>query len=274
MDAQAPSSRFPWAFLLWLFVLSVPFWWLGAIAGDRLQGKLPVDLPVSALMAVNPLLTALILTYRESGASGVKRLLRRVTDYRRIERKRWYIPMFGLLPTIYVVAYALMRLSRAPLPADPQVPLWLAPIFFALFFVAAIGEEVGWQGYVIERLPVRWSALGAAAFLGVVWAVWHIVPDLQAHRPWSWITWQRLYSVGLRILIVWLFNNTGKSVFAVIVFHALDGVSFSLFPNNGSHYEPFFICFVTVFTVGVIVFLWGARTLADYRFARPRESAH
>ena len=58
----------------------------------------------------------------------------------------------------------------------------MVPVFFAVFFVAAAGEELGWQGCAIERLRVPWNALEAAIILGAVWAVWHIVPLVQAHR--------------------------------------------------------------------------------------------
>lgn len=40
-----------------------------------------------------------------------------------------------------------------------------------------------------------------------------------------------------RILIVWLYNNTGGSVFAVALFHATLNLSFMLFPVNGSHFD-------------------------------------
>lgn len=40
------------------------------------------------------------------------------------------------------------------------------------------------------------------------------------------------------MLHAWLFNNTGKSVFGVAVFHAMSNVSWQMFPNQGSHYDP------------------------------------
>ncbi|HEU0113987.1 MAG TPA: CPBP family intramembrane glutamic endopeptidase, partial [Thermomicrobiales bacterium] len=50
----------------------------------------------------------------------------------------------------------------------------------ALFFIPALTEEAGWSGYVIDPLQSRWSALSAAMVVGLVWAVWHAVPYLQA----------------------------------------------------------------------------------------------
>ena len=43
------------------------------------------------------------------------------------------------------------------------------------------------------------------------------------HGP-SWMLWQRgVYSVAFRILLVWIYNNTG-SLFATTLFHAMDNV--------------------------------------------------
>jgi hypothetical protein len=58
-----------------------PFWVLGAFSGGLLPKSLPLD-PVSALMAVNPCVAASILTSWE----GIKALLRRAVDLRRITR--------------------------------------------------------------------------------------------------------------------------------------------------------------------------------------------
>jgi membrane protease YdiL (CAAX protease family) len=63
-----------------------------------------------------------------------------------------------------------MRLMELPLP-DPQIPLLIAPVFFFMFFMGAIGEELGWMGYAIEPLQNRWGALKASIILGFIWAI-------------------------------------------------------------------------------------------------------
>jgi membrane protease YdiL (CAAX protease family) len=47
--------------------------------------------------------------------------------------------------------YFLMPLIGKPIP-DPQFPMLMAPVLFAVSFVLAIGEEAGWSGYVIGGL--------------------------------------------------------------------------------------------------------------------------
>lgn len=254
--------------------LSLPFWMIGATSEGFLPRSLPLDLPVSALMAVNPCIAASILTLRDRGWEGVRALLRRAVDFRRITRKIWYLPMVLLWPATMVLAYAVMRLMGAPLP-DLKIPVSIAQILGLGFALSAAGEELGWQGYAFAPLQNRWNALGAAVILGTVWGVWHMVPFAQSHRPTAWIMWQTLGMIPFRILIVWLFNNTGKSVFAAIVFHATSNVSQFLFPNYGSHYDPFVAGLILTLTAGGAVVLWGPETLARYRFGQrlPSSSA-
>jgi membrane protease YdiL (CAAX protease family) len=126
---------------------------------------------------------------------------------------------------------------------------------------------LGWSGYAIDPLQQRWGALKASLILGVVWALWHGIPFVQTGNPPNWIVWKSLSVVALRILIVWLYNNTGKSVFAAILFHDMINVSEFLFPNYGSHYDPFVTGLITWLTAGIFTFGWGAKTLAGNRYS-------
>jgi membrane protease YdiL (CAAX protease family) len=121
-----------------------------------------------------------------------------------------------------------------PLPNEPYIPFLQIPLLLVLFFILAIGEEVGWTGYATDPVQDRWSALTTGIILGLVTALWHFVPLIQMGRTLIWIAWWALGSISIRILTVWLYNNTGRSLFAAIVFHAMFNVSFALFPNYGS----------------------------------------
>ena len=85
---QAASERLL-AFYSLVFALSIPFWLINAVA-DRLRRRPePVDLPLSALAFVNPLLAALLLTRREGGPEAAKALLRESLAFDRIRPRRW-----------------------------------------------------------------------------------------------------------------------------------------------------------------------------------------
>ena len=135
------------------------------------------------------------------------------------------------------------------------------------FFVAAECEELGWSGYALDPLQVRRTALQAGVILGLVWAAFHFVPLAQHGRSAGWIAWWVLSTVTLRVLLVWLYNNTGKSVFAATLFHAMANVSqlgpFLNFGPGGYPYDAQRISGLILAGAAVIVtVVWGPRTLA------------
>lgn len=262
MHPNASQENLPLKFFLLVFILSIPIWLIG---GNRLP--LPINLPASSLQVYNPLIAASILSYRRYGLDGVKELLKKASDPQKTKNKIWYIPSLFLMPLIYFLSYAIMRLTGLPLP-DPKIPWLMAPVFFLVFFITAVGEEVGWTGYATDPMQNRWGALKASIILGIVWAIWHIVPDVQNRQTANWIVWHRLSSVAIRILIVWIYNNTGKSVLAAILVHTMDNVSWSLFPNYGSHYNPFVTGVITIVAAVIVTLGWGPKTLARYRYVR------
>lgn len=269
MNIRMMVSKSPWPFFILGFILSVPFWIIGAIP-NPLSKIIPIDLPISALMFIIPITTALMLARKENKTDGMKELLKRVFDYKRITNKAWYIPVIFFMPAVMILSYGVMRLIGRPLP-DPQIPFLMIPVFLIAFFIGAIGEEVGWSGYAIDPLQNRWSALKAAIILGLVWAIWHIIPFFQTRHTAAWVFWQFMSTIVLRIIMVWLYNNTGKSVFAMILFHDMINVSNFLFPNYGSHYDPFITGTIFAITAVIITFVWGPKTLARYRYARSSE---
>lgn len=244
-----------------VFGLTIPFYVFG---GKPLS--IPIELPASALMVFNPFLAAAILSFRNNGRKGIQALVNRAFDVRRIRRRGWLALAFLLVPVIYLLAYGIMRLTGAPLP-EPEIPFQIAPLLFGLYLIPAAGEELGWMGYAVDPLQKRWGAFRAALIVGLVWSVWHAIPDLQIGHPVSWIFWQRLYTVALRVLIVWVYNNSNKSVFSAIVIHAADTMSWTLFPNFGSHYNPFYICLITSILAITVVAVWGPKTLTRLKVA-------
>lgn len=263
LGAAAPDpvrGGIPLPFFLLVFALSAPFLLLGAMTDLQLMP----GLSVSALMAICPLMAALILVHRERGAAGVTQLLRRSFDFKRIKSKRWFAPILLVMPGVSVVVYGLMRGMDAPLPALQFS--WLAALlmFFA-FFVGALGEELGWSGYALDRLQHRWTAMTASLILGVVGIFWHIVPLVLLQRSPTWIAWWCLYAVAARMLLVWLFNNTGQSVFSVALFHATLNLSYMLFPVAGSHFDMRLGGLVMAIVATGVVVMWGPKTFAHFK---------
>jgi uncharacterized protein len=91
-----------WQFIFVLFVLSIPFWVLGAYAKEFVNYN-PMKLPISALMTFCPLIAAVFLTYQYK--EKVSELLKLSFDYKKISSKKWYIPILLTMPTIAFISY-------------------------------------------------------------------------------------------------------------------------------------------------------------------------
>jgi len=253
MSMPQPRSLLPFFGLV--FALSVPLWLLGYFAAS-LSDLIPIDLPVSALMAFLPAVAALWLVWREGGKAAAREFLKRSFDYRRIPGAGWYAVALLFMPGTLFLAWLAMRLAGAPLP-EPHLPLLALPVFLAMFFAAGLGEELGWQGFAFDRMPAHWSALTGALVIGIVWVVWHLIPYFQLDRSVGWIAWHCGVTLLLRIVTVWLYVNGGRSVFIAALFHAMSNVAFFMFPNYGSHYDPAYFFWIVAAAVGAILLLGG-----------------
>ncbi|MCC7162812.1 MAG: CPBP family intramembrane metalloprotease [Anaerolineae bacterium] len=174
------------------------------------------------------------------------------------------------MPLLLLMQYGVMRWLGVPLPSLGVPDMTALVSLFVVIFILGIGEELGWMGYAAEPMQERWGALIAAIMIGVVWGVWHTVPFLQNNVTPTWIFWQYANTIGLRVLIFWVYNNAGKSVFVAILFHTMSNIAELVWPFSGDSYDPFFnTIFVTVAVV-IVTILWGPKTLAHFRLGRER----
>ncbi len=261
------TSKSLFAFFTLTFLFSVPFYILNAFAYLNVIGKPEMGGLYIILFTITPIMSASILTYRRRGSHGLKELLARIVDYKRITKRRWYIAIIFLSPLIYLLSLAWVVLLGAQAP-PAMTPLVALPVVILFFFLMAAGEEVGWMGYAFGSMQAHYSALRAGLLLGGIWALWH-VPFLIFMIPDPIIlTAQLLSIVASRVLMVWIFNNTGKSVFAVILFHALDNAALVTFPEIKAvtPWGAGMFCGLFIIVTFVVTLLWGPKSLARFRF--------
>jgi len=273
MNVNISKNRSLLNFVMLLFGLSIPPLVIGAIYDVQLfPGFKLFQLPLAM-----PAVAALILIYRESGRNGVVALLKRTYDFRRIKSKIWYLPILLIYPSIGFLDYLIQRMSGISLPVlHFSLPLFLG---YSTMFFFATGEELGMTGYAIDRLQQRYSALTSGILLGLIWAGYHIPSFIiSGYYSAEWIFWHALYIIAGRILFVWIYNNSGRSFFAMSLFHSTFGLFWILFPATGnlqkasSYYDPRIAALVAISYVALTTVLWGSKTLAQYRFTRSSES--
>jgi membrane protease YdiL (CAAX protease family) len=196
-------------------------------------------------------------------------LLWRIFDFNRIGDYRWYgaIVLLPLLISLLSLGGSILFGARLP-PA--MLPFAALPVTLPFFFVLAAGEEAGWMGHAFEPVQARFGALWGALLLGVVWATWHI-PFLVFMMPDAIVLSAIVVTqVSTRVLIVWVYNNAGKSVFAAILYHTTMNALMVTLPDTTSTgaLGSAISCGLVLSAAVVVTLLWGPQTLARYRFVR------
>lgn len=214
-------------------LLSAPFLALGALIDEPLIA----GLPFSALQFIAPLAAAMILVSRRDGRRGILRTARDAIAAGQARRPRILLPFILVMPLIYTVSYVVMLICGQQLP-EWRVTGEQLLLLAVLFFISAACEELGWTGYALSPLLLRHGAAVAALIIGVACALFHVTADLQSGHDLEWIMWHRLATIALRVIIVAAYIGAQSSLFAAITVHAMDNVSWALFPNGGSHYDP------------------------------------
>ncbi len=264
MASPPPAGRSPWAFLALLLGLAVPIWALSAFVGVVGSLKIPVT---DLLLAFTPLTAGAILVARTEGPSGLAAYVRRAVDFRRLTQTVWVLPVVLLAPLLDVLTVVVLRLAGHAGVTEVH-PLRLA-ILAPIMFVLAIGEEAGWTGYLTDPLQSRYGALGASLIIAVPWWLGHIPSILQIGGGLGDLAVWFPGAIALRILMTWLYNNTGRCVAAAVVFHTLLNVGRSVaYPGAGTHYDPAYQAVgygLTALAALVVVLVWGPGRLVRTR---------
>ncbi|HEY1986475.1 MAG TPA: CPBP family intramembrane glutamic endopeptidase [Terracidiphilus sp.] len=90
--------------------------------------------------------------------------------------------------------------------------------------VSAMGEEIGWRGFLVPVLAQRLSFTGVALVSGLIWALWHFPLILFGTYSSSAPKWAALFSFTLMIvatgsIAAWLRLKSG-SVWPAAMLHA------------------------------------------------------
>ncbi len=98
------------------------------------------------------MVSASILVFSQRGAGGTPEWFRNMLNSNWRGNPHRYLTAFLFIPVVCLVEFAVLRRSASSVPAS-QIVISEALFLFAAYLVAAVGEEVGWQGYALSRSP-------------------------------------------------------------------------------------------------------------------------
>ena len=200
------------------------------IPGRSEQVETMMPLVLVALFA-GPSVAGILMTGLVSGRAGLRELLSRSRRWR--VRARWYAA--ALLPAPFLVTIVLLALSLSSpefvpgiVTTDNKIVLLLFGIGWALLGGGLL-EELGWTGFAVPRLRLRYTALTTALIVGFLHGTWHFLIAFWAGGSFSGGQWTT-YLLGIlffylgalpayRVLMVWVYDRTA-SLLAAMLMHA------------------------------------------------------
>jgi len=171
--------------------------------------------------------------------TGVRDLLRRLVH----RPNRWTLIGLLLLPTILIVPAVMAHLFHLPLVVPHRqgtaaLAIAAACVFllYNVIFVAVL-EEPGWRGFLLDRLQQKRSPLVASLMVWLPWALWHLPLDYfrpGGFSPALYVQRRVVFLVPIAIILTWIYNRSGRSVLATVMFHASMNVAPFVLP----YYPP------------------------------------
>jgi membrane protease YdiL (CAAX protease family) len=104
-------------------------------------------------------------------------------------------------------------------------------IFFifvtSLFFDGGgLMEEIGWRGFALPRLQMKFTPLQSSIILGIIWSLWHvpIKIDILFSSPSYFLSFYFIFTlvcILYCIVITYFYNRLGGSILIGVAFHGL-----------------------------------------------------
>ncbi len=233
---HAASGRLTLLYFALTFLIS----WAGAMTVVGIgHGTIPVTpeqldplLPyLGVAMLAGPVIAGPLLIGLVDGRAGLRELRSRLLRWR--VGLRWYAVALLAAPlAVTATLLALSLISADFLPelftADAKLALVLAGVAVGLVFGL---EELGWTGFAVPRLRLRYDVLTVGLIVGVLWAAWHVPVTLAGSGTPSgslslaiWLPPMFFYAAVLpafRVLMVWVYDRTGSLLVAILMHASL-----------------------------------------------------
>jgi membrane protease YdiL (CAAX protease family) len=200
--------------------------------------------------------------------------------------RSWYIPL------LYAsVAYAIVWIFRLGAFGNPEFydslaksmhlggPPWISVVLGIVLIgtyglvrsvSSALGEEIGWRGFLVLELSKTTSFTATSLISGVVWSLWHypilIYGDYNAGTPtWYGLTCFTVLVIAISFVFAWMRLKSG-SLWTGAILHGshnlyIQGIFTPLTRNTGktAWFIDEFGCVLPLVTIAFAIYFWSKR---------------
>lgn len=209
-------------FFLLSYLLS---WWSLPIA----KGLLPHGVAFAGIIVI-------LLT---QGRPGLRTLWKRLIDFR---AGRLFFAAVAIIIGFKLIDIASSLIAGGELVGFPRVSVWIIAV--ELLLLGGLWEEPGWSGYALSALQNRFAKfkygiLMATFLAGIFRGIWHLPLVMVGAIPWYDAVWFTPFVY--QPFISWLYNKSKGGLPAVIFFHYMSNLLFSLSPTFSEVNRTFYV---------------------------------
>lgn len=234
-----------------------------------ITGNFPKGL-LQLVAQFGPSLAALILIFSEKGKKGVINIFKNITGLK--VHYKWFV--FALffelflfhLVLLYCVISGYGNINiQTNLIFGSYCNFLLNIVFLSL--LTGLGEEIGWRGYLLPKLQLKYKIILASMILSFVNSIWHLRSDcIVMIMQNDFIGFSQVYfpDMCLRLLItvpvifvqIYVFNETKGSLLIMILFHGTANASYEWVKEMTGNSNPEFLLpiFAAVLWISAIYF--------------------
>lgn len=164
------------AVYLGAWLVATPLWITGFRRAAAAQHTSPLAAACLFTMMLVPAAVAIAMTLRHNSWRSVPRLLSLGLPH---PRRRALIqclcataalPVITLLGLIPAAAFGVYH----PVWPESWWSMPALPLYAVVSLPLYLGEEIGWQGYMMPRLTLRFGTVPGICAGGVCWGLWHL----------------------------------------------------------------------------------------------------
>lgn len=217
-------------------------WWVPLAVADEVT-RAGQGWPTHLVGLCAPALAAVATTAMADGRAGLRDLWQRAVRWR--GTGRWWLVVAATLALCGLGFAAPLWGGEAPELAELGLysgapgfdGAGLLVLLAYVLVVNGFGEELGWRGFLAERLLVGRGRVTTATLVWVAWALWHlplflVVENFRDFTLVTTIGWV----VGLwfgSFFLTWLYLGSGRSVLVAASWHAAYNLSTATEATSG-----------------------------------------
>jgi membrane protease YdiL (CAAX protease family) len=177
-------------------------------------------------MLLGPSVSGLLLVGLVYGRPGFRDLLLKLRHWR--VGVGWYVIVILTSPGLVAATLLLLSLFSPTfvpgiLTSGGKAALLVSGVVAGI--LVGIFEELGWTGFAIPRLRMRYGVLATGLIVGLVWGLWHMPLFIASARASQSVPPLLKLAVLLfsflpafRVLMVWVYDRTG-SLLVLMLMH-------------------------------------------------------